>query len=86
MMTTILKNTVGKRQQVNVNEDGITIFKDNIKTLYKWDTIVAPPVAKLGFSGGVLSFEINDAGLSVPMLSYLFGAGYWFKTQRWLIG
>ncbi|MFA0569233.1 hypothetical protein [Vibrio gallaecicus] len=40
--------------------------------LYKWDTIVAPPVAKLGISGGVLSFETNGADLSVPMLSYLF--------------
>nr|WP_237668343.1 UvrD-helicase domain-containing protein [Vibrio toranzoniae] len=72
LKTNFLVHLLGKRQQVNVNEDGITIFKDNIKTLYKWDTIVAPPVAKLGFSGGVLSFETNDAGLSVPMLSYLF--------------
>ncbi|TKF74941.1 AAA family ATPase [Vibrio kanaloae] len=72
LKTNFLAHLLGKRQQVNVNEDGITIFKDNIKTLYKWDTIVAPPVAKLGFSGGVLSFETNDSGLSAPMLSYLF--------------
>ncbi|MEZ8814899.1 UvrD-helicase domain-containing protein [Vibrio cyclitrophicus] len=72
LKTNFLAHLLGKRQQVNVDEDGIIIVKDNIKTLYKWDTIVAPPVAKLGFSGGVLSFETNDVGLSVPMLSYLF--------------
>tara|TARA_R110001583_G_scaffold64488_1_gene187192 strand:+ start:7356 stop:10256 length:2901 start_codon:yes stop_codon:yes gene_type:complete len=72
LKTNFLAQILGKRKHLIVNEDGISISNDKVKTLYKWDAIVTPPVVRLGFLGGVLSFETNDANLSVPMLSYLF--------------